>query len=391
MNYFTGNIRPTVLKRNKSTQFSRLDAFEKTAIQRKVHSFFARNELPNLNKVLVAVNEDPDLPHFSRTTLWRVLRGMHFRFCTRQRKSKLIDRPDIIAWRASYLQKIRRYREEGRRIYYTDETWVNAAHTTSKCWIDESIESSKDAFLRGLTTGLKNPTGKGGRLIVLHIGSELGFVDGGALIFEANRTSDYHDEMTGTVFNEWFRSILPELDANSVVVLDNASYHSLKVEKIPNSNTKKDDIKAWLNDKKIPYQSSCLKKDLLQKVSEASHFYDDYVVDALARDSGRTVVRLPPYHCELNPIELVWANMKSYVARHNREFKMTATKQLLIDAIANITPEFWNKCVNHVIEKVEPTMMHSDNITERTVAPMIIHLDEESDSDDGFDDLFPEN
>ena len=31
------------------------------------------------------------------------------------------------------------------------------------------------------------------------------------------------------------------------------------------------------------------------------------------------VLRLPPYHCELNAIELIWADEKDFVARENKE------------------------------------------------------------------------
>ena len=31
------------------------------------------------------------------------------------------------------------------------------------------------------------------------------------------------------------------------------------------------------------------------------------------KEAGHEVIRLPPYHSELNPIELVWAFMKGYV------------------------------------------------------------------------------
>ena len=31
------------------------------------------------------------------------------------------------------------------------------------------------------------------------------------------------------------------------------------------------------------------------------------------------VLRLPPYHCELNAIELIWADEKNFVARENKE------------------------------------------------------------------------
>lgn len=68
--------------------------------------------------------------------------------------------------------------------------------------------------------GPKNPTGKGKRLIVLHIGSNNGFLPGGLLCFESKKnSSDYHDEMNGACFQEWFESILPRLEPNSIIVL----------------------------------------------------------------------------------------------------------------------------------------------------------------------------
>ena len=45
--------------------------------------------------------------------------------------------------------------------------------------------------------------------------------------------------------------------------------------------------------------------------------FSRYRVDELAREKGHEVIRLPPYHCDLNPIEKVWAYEKGYVARHN--------------------------------------------------------------------------
>lgn len=72
----------------------------------------------------------------------------------------LTDRGDIVIWRQKYIEDIRKYRSEGCTIYYLDETWVNA-------------------FLQGLSTGPKNPIGKGKRLIVVHIGSSEGFIVGG--------------------------------------------------------------------------------------------------------------------------------------------------------------------------------------------------------------------
>lgn len=44
------------------------------------------------------------------------------------------------------------------------------------------MKRRKDAFLNGLSTGLKNSNGKGKRLTVSHFGNENGFVKNASLI-----------------------------------------------------------------------------------------------------------------------------------------------------------------------------------------------------------------
>lgn len=202
-----GTITSPKKKKNRtgSTIFAKMDEFTKHAIRMTVHAFFQRKEIPTLDTVLAAINSDPDLPDLSRTSLSRILHKLQFVYEKRNRKSMLIDREEIVRWRRSYLRKIKDYRRANRKIYYLDETWVTAGHTTGKAWVDRSVKSYRDAFLRGLSTGIENPTGKGNRLIIVHIGSETGFVDGGLYVFEASKSADYHAEMTGEVFKAWFQ------------------------------------------------------------------------------------------------------------------------------------------------------------------------------------------
>lgn len=109
-----------------------------------------------------------------------------------------------------------------------------AGHTSTKEWVDMKVQSRPQAFLDGLTTSLKGPTGKGRRLIIGHISGEEGFVEESLLIFEAKKgTDDYHKEMNAECFEEWFGRILPNLKPNSAVVIDNAPYHSQKIELLP--------------------------------------------------------------------------------------------------------------------------------------------------------------
>lgn len=78
---------------------------------------------------------------------------------------------------------------------------MNAGDVANRVWSDKTVQSSRDAYFQGLSTGAVNPTGKGRRLIVCHIGSENGFVPGGLLCFESKKnTADYHDEMNSNTF-----------------------------------------------------------------------------------------------------------------------------------------------------------------------------------------------
>lgn len=151
----------------------------KYAIRRKVHEFFFRNEIPTLKKILTAVKSDDDLPDMSENVLHRTLREMNFRHLKRNRKSVLIEKDEIVLWRRKYLDEIIKHRSAGKKIYYTDETWLNEGYTVSKVWQDLNIKNSRQAFLEGFSTGLKSPSGKGRRLIITHIGSDSGFLDGG--------------------------------------------------------------------------------------------------------------------------------------------------------------------------------------------------------------------
>lgn len=121
--------------------------------------------------------------------------------------------------------------------------------------MDTSIEHPRQAFLEGLSTGLKNPSGKGKRLIILHIGSDDGFVEDGLLVFESKQTGDYHADMNADLFEDWFKNIISCLEENSVIVMDNASYHSRRIYKAPNTGTRKGGIQEWLRRNNISFDN----------------------------------------------------------------------------------------------------------------------------------------
>ncbi|KAJ8910588.1 hypothetical protein NQ315_013557 [Exocentrus adspersus] len=224
----TGQVMEPNLKKLRLSFKEKIDELDKNAIRRKMHEFYRNKELLTLDNVMQAV-----------------------------------------------------------ALYYLDETWINAGDVPEKIWMDTTIKSHRDAFLRDLSTGPANPSGKGKCLIVLHIGSSAGFVPGGLLCFESKKnTADYHDEMNGNTFLDWFKRVLPTLNDNCVIVMDNAPYHSVKMEKIPNTSWRKNEIIDWLPSKGKEIDNTMVKAELLRIVAIEKEKYNKYIIDE--RPKNRT-------------------------------------------------------------------------------------------------------
>ena len=161
-------------------------------------------------------------------------------------------------------------------------------------------------------------------------------MDGGFDVFEFNKNRYYHEDMNSERFEKWFIDVLPRLEDNCVIIMDNAPYHSRKAEKIPNNSWKKQTIIDWLLSKNIAFEDTLLKTELLQLVRQNKNEYDKYAVDELAKADNKSILRLPPYHCELNPIKLIWAQVKNFIAKENKTFNMSHLKDLCWKVLAEL-------------------------------------------------------
>ncbi|XP_027850809.2 uncharacterized protein LOC114130114 [Aphis gossypii] len=373
-------LQPNRIK-NRPKIVNKIDEFGKNAIRLKIHDFWRNREVPIISKILIAINEDPMLPNLNQRSLVKVLKNLKFE-CLKMRKTRKnvpLEKENLITLRRNYLEKIRFLRAEKRPIYYLDETWINVGETQSRTWVNASEtcvdmtmtagstreafvqdqttgqkdKSSGEAFIEGKTKGQKEPSGKGKRLIVLHIGSTDGFVPGGLLCFESKTNSiNYHDDLNSDIFYDWFERILPLLKEKAVIVMDNASYHSVKKFHMPNKFWKKQNIIDWLESKGEIVKHPVLKIDLLKKVRQLKQ-YDVYAIDEYAKDNEKLVLRIPPYHCGLNSIELAWVSVKNYVKTHNTTYELKDVIKLLKKGLENVTPEMWTNFEEHVIEEEE--------------------------------------
>ncbi|XP_040063883.1 uncharacterized protein LOC120838169 [Ixodes scapularis] len=241
--------------------------------------------------------------------------------------------------------------------------------------------------MRGLTTGLKQPSGKGQRLIVTHIGSEDGSVPGCLDVFRGKKTGDYHEEMDGPRFEKWFDDVLQKLPTGSAIVMDNAPYHSRRLEAVPTTSSRKELIQGWFTSKGIAWDAKRLKRQLLEIVSSVKPQYVKYRVDTAAERAGCTVVRLPPYHCEFNPIELIWAQIKNRVAARNTMFKIGDVERLLKEEAEQVTASYWCNAVRHVVEVEES--FKQGGTTSAHIEPIVIALNEGDTSESDMSSVGP--
>lgn len=144
--------------------------------------------------------------------------------------------------RATFCQKLKEYEDENRKITFLDESGF--AHHQPR---------THGYFLKGQRCYGKHDWGAKGRTNVI-----------GALLSGALLTVGLFNTTINTaIFDAWvIQDLLAKLPANSVVVLDNASFH----------------------------QGKAMKEAL--------------------ENAGHVLLYLPPYSPDLNPIEKKWAKAK---------------------------------------------------------------------------------
>ncbi|XP_065310615.1 uncharacterized protein [Dermacentor albipictus] len=154
--------------------------------------------------------------------------------------------------------------------------------------------------------------------------------------------------MDGNCFETWFSSVVHRMPPRRVIVMDNASYHFGRVEKIPSLPWQRAEIQDWVGSKAFPCHVAMTKTQLFDTVATVKTKFMKYWVDAVAECGGFNVLRHSPYRCYCNPIELIWAQIKNGVAEMNTRFKTKHVHNLFLVELENATRVNWAKAVQHV-------------------------------------------
>src|SRR5271156_4051810 len=127
----------------------------------------------------------------------------------------------------------------------------------------------------------------------------------------------------------------------------NAAYHNtLANTSAPTRNCSKSRMLKWLDDNKVSCNPDCLKVELAEIIEKYAP-EPTYAVDEIADRHGHDIYRTPPYHPELQPIELCWGILKNELARHC-DFTMKNLEIQLSQAFSKITRAICAKIIKKV-------------------------------------------
>ena len=88
--------------------------------------------------------------------------------------------------------------------------------------------------------------------------------------------------MNAKNFENYFASLCEKLPKNSVIVIDNASYHSRNSDSYPKSNWRKQQLIDWLKEKNVTIPDKALRAELWTMAKVEREKYSSKVVDEIA-------------------------------------------------------------------------------------------------------------
>ncbi|XP_063226644.1 uncharacterized protein LOC134533198 isoform X3 [Bacillus rossius redtenbacheri] len=159
-----------------------VDDFTVNAIRNAIYRMYAEGLNVTVDTILKEIRERQIDYYGGRSSLHKLLKKMGFSWTTVDGRKALIENENIVLQRIDFLRKYKEEKERG---------------TVSKSWQDKSLQSAK-----------RRTVGDG------------------------QKTADYHGEMNGETFLMWFEDMLVHLEEPSVIIMDNASYHSTQMGEV---------------------------------------------------------------------------------------------------------------------------------------------------------------
>ncbi|RHZ27611.1 hypothetical protein DYB37_012142 [Aphanomyces astaci] len=255
---------------------------------------------------------------------------MGFAYQKGQTRFYLAESTHNVAFRTTYLRKRLANRSDaGAPLLpevYLDESFCNLNHSPGKTWVDETkkrlTKSGIGPRMCIVGAGIVQTASRG-----LVVGE---WVDGSLVMLPSQQRpkrkrkgqvdsvddgDDYHGNFNSDMFERWFGGVcrtLQALHGPCVIHMDGAKYHKLVLNPPPTCKDPKATLMAWLAARAVSYDAKIMKAELLDLCRQHRET-PSYATQVLATECGHTLLFTPPYHPELQPIEVVWGVVKNRI------------------------------------------------------------------------------
>ena len=192
---------------------------------------------------------------------------------------------------------------------------------------------------------------------------------------------DYHESMNAENYEKYFEKVCSLLKPNSLIVIDNASYHSRNSEDYPLSKWRKAQFQKWLSENDISFSPDALRSELWVLCKRHRVEKTSKIAEEIAKKYGHEVLPLPPYHCELNAIELIWGDEKNDVARENKSITIEGVKKLFRKRRSKINKDICRNFIQHV-RSVEDRYWEMDRIIDQKMDKLMFSVGDSHDESD---------
>lgn len=339
-----------------------------------IYKMYARKDKITVETIFRQFIEESPETKISKSSLYLGIKKMGFHFKKRDGRKQLLEMPGIRLKRILFLNKYHAAKSE--KLFtpvFLDETWIFSKSGDRRMWQDGTKHSD---FKK---------TGSGTRYVIVHAGNKNGFVANASLIFKCNKkTGDYHDNMNTENFENWFKKqLIVNLEEPSLIIMDNATYHSRLDEEIPRKSWSKTRMLEWLKKKNIPFPDHILK-DAVWNIIEKQVFPEkNYHLDKYAAEHGHCVLRLPPYHCHFNAIEMVWSETKRHYDQAIMKTAGSPTEVLKVwnDVVNNVPEQHWQNYIKHTEKIISEAWEVENKLDLLNIEPMVISVSNESDDE----------
>lgn len=158
----------------------------------------------------------------------------------------------------------------------------------------------------------------------------------------------------------------------------------------PKRNARKTDVQDWLKSQNIDFSPLETLAEVRERVNLSKPILKKYQLDEIASSMGHEVIRLPPYHYQYNPIELIWAQIKVEVAKKNHTVKMANVERLTHEELDLVSKRDWEKYVE-LAEKVQDEDYEKEILRDCLLEKIIVTFtsdDSDSSNDDDSEEDF---